>query len=88
MARVQFVIPEEDRDRIVRQARKEGLSLSAWLRAAVRERLHRRQPLRSFRFPAEIEEFFRQCDALEGPPSEPDWDKHLAVIGESRGNRA
>ena len=36
MARVQLIIPDEDRDRFVRQARGEGLTLSAWLRAAAR----------------------------------------------------
>ena len=32
----------------------------------------------------DIEAFFRQCDALEGSETEPDWDEHLAVIDESR----
>lgn len=84
MARVQLVIPDEDRDRFVHQARREGMSLSAWLRVAARERLDRRQQSRPFRAPAEIEAFFRECDALDGPPSEPDWDEHLAAIAESR----
>ena len=39
MARVQLVIPDEDRDRFVHQARREGMTLSAWLRTAARERL-------------------------------------------------
>ena len=43
VARVQLVIPDADRDRFGRQARREGLSLSAWLRAAARERTERRQ---------------------------------------------
>ncbi len=33
MARVQVVIPDEDRDRFVHQARCEGMTLSVWLRA-------------------------------------------------------
>lgn len=84
MARVQLVIPDEDRDRFVHQARREGMSLSAWLRAAARERLDRRRQARPFRSPADVEEFFRHCDALDGPPSEPDWHEHLAEIDESR----
>ena len=36
MARVQLIIPDEDRDRFIRQARREGLTFSAWLRAAAR----------------------------------------------------
>ena len=34
MARVQLVMPDEDRDRFVHQAKREGMSLSAWLRSS------------------------------------------------------
>lgn len=84
MARVQLVIPDEDRDRFVHQARREGLSLSAWLRAAARERLQRRQRFAPFSSRAEMEEFFRACDALDGPESEPDWEEHLGTIDAAR----
>ena len=43
MARVQLVMADDDRDRFVHQARQEGMSLSAWLREAARERLEKRQ---------------------------------------------
>ena len=79
-----MVIPDEDRDRFVHQARREGLSLSAWLRAAARERLERRQRSAPFSSHAEMEEFFRACDALDGPAREPDWDEHLRVIDAAR----
>ena len=85
MARVQLIIPDEDRDRFVRQARGEGLTLSAWLRAAGRERLEIRERADRFTSPADVEAFFLECDALEGPEREPDWDEHLGVIAESRG---
>lgn len=42
MARVQLIIPDDDKARFVQQARREGLSFSAWLRAAARERLEAR----------------------------------------------
>ena len=84
MARVQLIIPDEDRDRFVRQARGEGLTLSAWLRAAARERLASRQRADRFTSPETVEAFFSACDALEGPEREPDWDEHLSVIAESR----
>ena len=32
----------------------------------------------------ELEEFFKACDALEGPDREPDWEEHLRVINRSR----
>lgn len=84
MARVQLLIPDEDRDRFVHQARREGMTLSAWLRTAARQRLEEQQRTEPFRSAADLEEFFRQCKALDGPPSEPEWDEHLHVINESR----
>ncbi len=84
MARVQLVIPDEDRDRFVHQARREGMTFSAWLRAAARERLEERQRSKRFESPAHPEEFFRACNALEGPKGEPEWDEHLSAIAESR----
>ena len=88
MARVQLVMPDEDRDRFVHQARREGMSLSAWLRAAARERLEARQRVKPFESPDDVKEFFRSCAALEGPDTEPDWDEHLRVMNESRGTGA
>ena len=85
MARVQLVMADDDRDRFVHQARQEGISLSAWLRAAARERLEKRRSVKLFQSPEGVEEFFRSCAALEGPETEPDWDEHLRVISESRG---
>ena len=84
MARVQLVIPDEDRDRFVHQARKEGMTLSAWLRTAARERLQERQRAQPFQSPEDLEEFFRACDGLESSEKEPDWDRHLDLINQSR----
>ena len=88
MARVQFVIPDEDRDRYLYQARKEGMTLSAWLRAAARERLQQREESKSFQSPEDLEEFFRACDRLEGPEAEPDWGRHLDLVNQSRSGGA
>lgn len=88
MARVQFVVPDEERDLFVRQARKEGMTLSAWLRTAAHQRLREQERGRPFESQADVEEFFRDCDALEGPAREPDWEEHLTVIEESRGRGA
>ena len=85
MARVQLVMPDDERDRFVHQARREGMSLSAWLRAAARERLEARQSVNLFESPEDVREFFRSCAALEGPEAEPDWSDHLRVMKESRG---
>ena len=84
MDRVQLVIPDADRDRFVHQARREGMTLSAWLRAAARKRLEEQQRHELFEHPEDLEAFFDRCDALEDRTPEPDWKEHLGVIGESR----
>ena len=84
MARVHLIIPDEDRDPFVHQARREGLTSSAWLRAAARERLEQRQRSDSFESPSHLEEFFRECDALEGSDRESEWTEHLRITDESR----
>ena len=84
MARIQLVIPDEDRDRFFHQARREGMTLSTWLRTAARERLEEHQHSNPFKSSAEIKKFFQACDALEGPEVEPEWNKHLNVINHSR----
>ncbi len=85
MARVQLIMPDKDRDRFVHQARSEGMTLSAWLRAAAHQRLGLQQESRPFQTAGDLRDFFRQCDELEGPPTEPDWEQHLQLIGQSRG---
>ena len=75
MARVQLIIPDDDRERFVRQAQREGLTFSAWLRAAAHDRLEAREHL---------QRFFEECDAREGPGVEPDWDEHKRAIEASR----
>ena len=59
MVRVQLVMPDADRDRFVDQARREGLTLSAWMRAAARERLDARQQVKLFQSPDDVKEFFK-----------------------------
>ena len=84
MARIQLLIPDEDRDRFIQQAQREGRTLSAWLRTATRERRETRQRSGPFQSSADLEEFSHGSDELEGPESEPEWNEHLDVIAESR----
>ena len=84
MARVQLVMPDVDRELFVEQARREGMSFSAWMRAAARERLEASQRVKLFESPEDVKEFFRSCAALDGPEMEPDWSEHLRVMNESR----
>lgn len=85
MARVQLVMADEDRDRYMEQAQREGMTFSAWLRRAARERFEERRSAARFESPAEVREFFT---TLEGPETEPDWSEHLRVMGEARSRGA
>ncbi len=84
MARVEIVIPDEDHDRFLSQTRHEGMTLSAWLRAAAHERLESRQKVKPFGSPEEVEAFFRESDARAQPGREPEWEEHLATMRESQ----
>lgn len=79
-----MIIPDDDRERFVRQAQREGLTFSAWLRAAARDRLEVRERDRRFQTREDLQRFFEECDAREGPGVEPDWDEHLRTIHESK----
>ena len=84
MAKVRLIIPDEDRDRCVDQALREGMTLSAWLRAVSHDRLGQGFRRGVFDSPDTLAAFFHQCDlaAVTGP--EPDWRKHLAEIDQAR----
>ena len=82
MVCVRLLIPDDDHARFTRQAR--DMSLSARLRAAATERLDRRPPPERFESRADVDRFFAECDTREDSSVEPDWDRHLAVIRESR----
>ena len=88
MARVQLVIADEERERFVNQARREGMTFSAWLREAARERLTRQRESQRFESDADLEAFWRELDAQPGPEREPDWEEHLKTINESRSRGA
>ena len=84
VARFQLLMSDEERERFAYQARIEGMTLSAWLRAAAHERLKARQEMAPFSSQAEVDDFFSACDDLEGDEPEPDWEQHLDAIRRSR----
>jgi len=90
MARVQVIVEIEERELFRSQAKRDGLSLSAWLRAAAHERLERsRKGGDSMHSREGLEAFFEDCNQRESEQgSEPDWEGHLSVIRESRGKGA
>lgn len=79
--RIQVVLERAEREEFRRRAAEEGLSLSAWLREAGRERSRRhRTVLRS----AEDLRAFFAAQAAKEPGVEPDWSEHMATIEQSR----
>jgi hypothetical protein len=80
--RIQVVIDEMERELFRREARKEGKSLSTWLREAGQKRLSARESTRRITSVKQLRAFFKQCDAQE-KEHEPDWQEHLAVLEES-----
>lgn len=82
MTRIQVIVDEREREVFRAQAEAEGMSLSAWVREAARERIRRQRPER-MRTSADLQRFFAACDARE-QGREPDWDEHLEVITSSR----
>ena len=83
MARVQLIIPDEDREQFVDQARREGMTFSAWLRAAAHDRFESRQRAGRFKSPEDLRRFFDECDARRGPGVEPDWEEHKRAMEKS-----
>lgn len=83
--RVQVVLDERERAAFRRQARLEGLSLSAWLREAGRERLSEQEGMPRFADRESLAAFFERCDRHAGEGKEPDWAEHRQVIDASRG---
>jgi hypothetical protein len=79
---------DADRDRFFHQARREGLTLSAWLRAAAHDRLRKQETASRLDSPTALTAFFAACDERSGEGVEPDWEQHRQVIDESRGRGA
>jgi hypothetical protein len=81
--RVQVILDEEEKERFQREARREGLSLSAWLRRAGEERLQGKPASSRMDTVEDLRAFFSACDRTE-EGREPDWHEHLAVLEASK----
>ena len=89
MVRVQLVMPNADRIEFLAQARREGLSFSAWMRAAARQRVEEKRKSHAYPTEEELEEFFRKIDQHHGPnpEPEPDWEETKKLLEESINRR-
>jgi hypothetical protein len=81
--RIHLVLEEEEKARLEGAARREGMTLSAWLREAAREKLADAGP-KSLNSLGELNAFFAECDRRE-KGREPDWEAHRKVIEASKG---
>jgi hypothetical protein len=87
VARIHILIDQAERERFRRQAKREGKSLTAWLRDAARDRLAAAERQPKMRTLEELRAFFAACGARE-TGREPDWDEHRRVIEQSIGSGA
>lgn len=80
--RIQVVMEEAERELFRSCARKEGMSLSSWMRKVATERA---KAARSPRLDTaeDLQRFWDDCDRRENG-REPDWEQHLEVMQESR----
>ena len=81
--RVQVLLEEEEKELFVQEAQRAGMSLSAWIRDAGKERLKNRRARLKLETPNDLRAFFASCDARQ-EGREPDWEEHLRVIERSK----
>lgn len=79
--RVQVLLEEEEKELFAREARRAGVSLSAWIREAGKERLKPARP--KLETPEALRAFFASCDSRE-EGREPDWEEHLRNLERSK----
>lgn len=79
--RIQVIVDEVQKERILRRAQTEGLSMSAWIRrAALRELDARRPEDRTDR----IRMIFAAADRLESRTREPSWEESKRLLRDGR----
>lgn len=83
MARIHLVLDDTMKARYLRQADREGKSLSEWLRDAAEEKLAAAASRSRIGSAEELHRFFLACDDRETRP-EPDWEDHQRVVDRSR----
>ena len=81
--KVQVILNEVEREEFRAMARQEGLSLSAWLRKAGKEKLLSKNQHNHIYDRDSLNRFFEACDT-QAQGNEPDWEDHLKVISRSR----
>ena len=65
MAKVELVISDEDQERFAHQARREGMSLSAWLLDAAHERIEAGRSVMRLESPEDLWALFHGCNEMD-----------------------
>ena len=85
MSRIQVILSDNEAAQLKSRARRDGQSLSAWMRQAALARLRDAEAASFPRTPADMEALFAACDRLDRDgETEPDWEEHRATIEASR----
>ena len=85
--RIQVIVEETEREAFRSVAEQEGMSLSAWLRQAGKDRLAAKTHHKTIRTTKDLRRFFKVCDS-QGSGREPDWVEHKKVIARSQASGA
>ena len=83
MVRIQILLGEQEREEFRRLAKRHGMSLSAWLRDAGREKAAAGESEQRIDSKQALRDFFTECDQRE-QGREPDWEEHREVIDRSK----
>ncbi len=79
--RIQVIVDEVQKARILQRARTEGLSMSAWIRRAALRELDSRHPEDRA---ARMRQIFAAADELGPDAQEPSWDVSKRLLLEAR----
>lgn len=79
--RVQVILDNEHKVLIEHQARREGLSLSAWIRRAALAQLEAQRRARRV---DDLESFFAEINSRPDEALEPDWEVVKAQLAEDK----
>ncbi len=83
--RIQVILNEEEALQFKNQARKEGKSVSSWLREAGNKVMELNNSKRKLRDSASLKGFFQKINSKkEG--TEPDWEEHKKLLSDGYRN--
>ncbi len=82
MAQARIFMTEAEKAWFQRQAEREGLSLSAWFRAAAHRRCEMADQGQRFASEADVWEFFVKHDSSLPPGRGPGWHEYKALVDE------